>query len=149
MAKPVLGPEDLAPAHQEGGHRVAQPVEADSDQVGLGAQLGEPVAQGASREAPLVVDVPREDPFAEWNAVRPAMPRRFAGPPQFDGGSTEGKPPSPLGLGWADFLAGDTSLNVQNPAVQVAELERSQLAPASNGVGRKPRQQSDLFGLVE
>jgi len=53
----VLGPEDLAPADQKGGHGVAQAMEADPHQVGLDTQFGEPVAQGTGRQAALVVDV--------------------------------------------------------------------------------------------
>lgn len=65
MAKSVLGPEDLAPADQEGGHRMAQAMEADTDEVCLRSKLGEPVAQGAGGEAPLMVAVRREDPLTE------------------------------------------------------------------------------------
>jgi hypothetical protein len=57
MNEPVLGPENLAPADQAGGDGVAQAMEADTDEVCLRAQLGEPVAQGAGRQAALVVDV--------------------------------------------------------------------------------------------
>ena len=76
-------------------------------------------------------------------------PGLLAGPPEFDGGPAESEPTGPLGLGGADLFTGDAPLNVQNPAVQVAELQRSQLSPTSTGVCRQPGQQSDLFGLVE
>ncbi len=59
MTEPVLGPEDLTAAHRERGHRMAQPVETHPDQVSPSAQLGEPVAHGAGRETPWVVDVGR------------------------------------------------------------------------------------------
>ena len=149
MTEPVLGPEELAPADQEGGHRMPQPVETDPDQVGLRAQLGEPVTHGVGGEAPLVVDIPREHLHAKGSTLCSSTPGSFAGPPQFDSGPTEGKPADPFGLGRTDLFPGDPPLDGEHPAVQIAELERRHFTPASPRVCRQPRQQSDLFGLVE
>ena len=81
-----------------------QPVETDPDQVGLRAQLSEPVPHGVGSEAPLVVDVPREHPLAKGSSLCPTTPGSFAGPPQFDSGPTEGEPADPLGLGRTDLF---------------------------------------------
>ena len=91
-------------------------MEADPDQVGLGTQLSEPVAQGAGGEAALMVAVGREDPLTERGVPDPPAPSLLAGPPQLDGGPAEGEPAGPLGLGGPDLLTGDATLNVQNPA---------------------------------
>jgi hypothetical protein len=39
MAEPDLGPEGLTPAYEGRCRKMAQPVEADSDQVGLREQF--------------------------------------------------------------------------------------------------------------
>ena len=95
VAEPLLGPEQLAPTNQKRGDGVAQVVEADPGQVRLGTQLGEPVAHATGRKAPLVVDIRREDPFAERGTLAPPTPGPLTGPPELDGGPAEGEPSGP------------------------------------------------------
>jgi len=52
----LLGPQQLAPSDEEGGHAVSQTVQRCSGDVGSAGELGGPMPEGAGRESDVMAD---------------------------------------------------------------------------------------------
>ena len=70
MAEALLGPQQLAPPNEEGGHCVAQTVQRGPVDVGGSGEPGEPVSEGAGAESDVVCGLGGEEPGTESGAVR-------------------------------------------------------------------------------
>lgn len=150
MPEALLGAQEVAPTHEEGGHAVAQAVQGSAGHVGGDRQIGEAVSEGADGEPAAVGQVGGEDPRPKDAAGRqPALPDRVALCPQLGGGSAEGEAPGAAGLGGSELLGGDPPLDAQDPALLITEAERGELPASSPGVGGQAHDQAELFGLVQ
>jgi hypothetical protein len=65
MPKPVLCLEEVSPANQISGDGMSKPVETDVLQTSVVPKFGEPVAESAGGQAPIMVQVPGEQPVTE------------------------------------------------------------------------------------
>jgi hypothetical protein len=111
---------------------VAKAMKAHARQTGLSTEFRKPVTHSAGRETALVIDVSGEDPLTELrHRVHAPPPCRFAAPPKFSCGPPENQPAHLFRLGRSDLFTGRTPLDRQYSSVEVAESERSELAPPS------------------
>jgi len=88
MSDASLSLEEVSPANQIGGHGMSKPVETDTVRANFISKFGEPVAESTGGKAPIMVQVPGDQPVTETPlAGRSSPPSRFTGPPP---GSVQG-----------------------------------------------------------
>ena len=65
MSEALLGPQQLAPSDEEGGHAVTQAMQGGAGNFGPSGEVGKPMAEGARGQPRLVGALGGEQPWAE------------------------------------------------------------------------------------
>lgn len=150
MAQALLGTKQLAPADEEGGHTVAEAVEAASGNLGGDAQVVEPVAGSAGGETGLVSRFGGEEPVPEHGSAGEARPPRcHRDLPQLNRAPTESQASGAACLGRPELLGRHASFDGEDASVEIARSQCDQLASSSSGVRRQAYEEAHLLDPVQ
>ena len=124
---------------QDSRDGVPQSVQRDVAVAMPAGEGAEPVPQGRGPQPTVMIKIGAEQPRPE-RTVRAVLTGTFlpdadAVLPQLRGLDTDADPTAPTGLGRRDDLIRGAPVHVQDPAVQVLDLQRGQLPAPGTGVG--------------
>ena len=143
-----LGLQDVPAGDEERGDVVAEMVQSRARYPGVVAQAREAVPERPGGEPLVVRTVGGEEPLPERSGRFALCPVRGEGVPEAGGGGAEGEREGPPRLRGRDRAGRFRSLDVQDAAVEVRELERGELAAAGAGVGGEAGEEQVLFAAA-